>query len=69
MGSINVLLYYVTNFLTVNVMLLEEHIFLFIRGYVQNVVYATGEKYSFTLAETVRFYDVGNLFLAVCLVL
>lgn len=69
MRSVDVLLDYVANFLSIDVMLLQKHIFLLICRHVENVIDASREKNTFTLAESIRFYDISNFLFAVGLVL
>lgn len=69
MRPIDVLLDYVANFLSIDIMLLQKHVFLLVSGYIKNVIYASRKKNTFTLAKTVRLHDISYFFLAVGLVL
>ena len=65
MRTIDVLLNNVANFLAVNVVLLEKHVFLFIRCDIKYMVNTSRKKYAFTLAETVWLHDVSHFLFAV----
>lgn len=69
MRPIDVLLDYVANFLSIDIMLLQKHVFLLVCGYIKNVIYASRKKNTFTLAKTVRLHNISNFLLAVGLVL